>query len=1681
MKKLDKKNIENILALTPLQEGMLFHYLKDPTGAQYFEQLCLELSGPIDRDCFEQAWNTVIETNEMLRTVFRWEKMEHPMQIVLKEHTLEPVYYDFTGGDSRQVRAQSEMVKTKDRNKKFHLGEVPFRITLCEYPEAKYTMIISNHHILYDGWSSGIILQEFFNTYEALSSGLTSIKPVKTRFQEFIKWQQSRDTREAEKSWRKYLRGFDTPTVFCIKQRKSIDPAASRTQTYRLEIPGEFARRLEEFVKAHRLTSAAVLYCAWGILLQKYNNSNDVVFGTTVSGRMADVPGIEDIVGLFINTVPLRVHGLPHEKILDLLQRIHQALQERTPYEYTPLVEIKKYSELSAGVPLFDSLLVIENYPLDRRLKPHEGKINILSYSSWEETNYDVTLGIAMAGNIIIDVIYDNETCAGEIIERLAHHYQNLIRNIVMEPGKTLHDIEMLPEAEKRQLLMDFNDIGPAYPEDKTLWELFSAQAAKTPANIAAVGPGEKLSPDSALQIFPPGRNGHRGTVFLAYRELSESAERLAYSLLQGGVQPGSRVGLLVDRGLGMFTGILGILNAGCTYVPLNPKAPIERIRYMLADSQAEALVTAGILAPEEEKLYGWYGKKFFLDDIPLSLAEKKSLDTGQCGLTHLLPAYIIYTSGSTGKQKGVPITHANLSPLLHWGYDVLRFDATDRWVQNLSYYFDWSVWEIFMALTTGGSLHAVSEELLLNPARYIDYMTRDKITVLHITPTHFQSLVYRGRKLASMKYLCIGAEKLSEDLAKRSFELVNEGCRVFNMYGPTEATIISAVLEIDPLSLPYYKELSSVPIGKTVGNTKLSILDWGFKLCPLYVPGELYVGGAAVAWGYLNNPELTKEKFDQDLWDYLDYHDERNRSHRSYKSYISKNLYKTGDLARWLSDGTVEFLGRIDFQLKIRGYRIEPGEIENYLLGHKEVKEALVTASQAGSEEKYLCAYIVPASVAYLDIPGPADVPGGDLVSRLRKYLSGQLPDYMIPSYFVLLDRMPLNPNGKVDMKALPEPGKTTKKVYAAPSNQIERQLVEIWVEVLGLEKDNIGVSDDFFESGGHSLKATEVLARIHKTFDIQVPLSFIFEFPTIREFAHALQQREESRYHSIAPVEDKEYYPLSSAQKRLFVLQRMAPGQTVYNISGMLHLEGNIEREVIGRCFHRLISRHESLRTSFLLMENEPVQRVHDEVDFEIEYGQVEVKVDEERFPCLEGTRGLAPLSEEPATRSSQPAEDIPGTNLSSVICHLSSGFIRPFDLARAPLMRVGLVKLLPSPAVPNSHPSGTLPTPSAPRSHPSREGRSILMVDLHHIIADGVSIELLLKDFVTLMKGKEPGPLKIRYRDYTAWQSQQSAGETIAKETKFWQEVFRDEIPVLQLPTDYPRPPVQGFEGDTLYFELTVEQTRALNRMALENGTTLFMILLALHTIFLSKLSGQEDIVVGTPAAGRIHPDLEPIMGVFINTLGIRNYPKGDLAFPAFLEEVKERTLQAFENQAYPYEDLVETVAADRREISRNPLFDSMFVLQNPGIRERKIPGLKLTPYPYNHKNSKFDLTLQAQEVEGKLMLGFEYGTKLFKPETIEGFSKYFLELVRGILKNPGNKLCRLEILPPREREQIFHQFNHDQTQYPLETVTELFHQQVVSAPYRIACVDKENYITYENLDKRASVLAKLIEEL
>jgi len=713
--------------------------------------------------------------------------------------------------------------------------------------------------------------------------------------------------------------------------------------------------------------------------------------------------------------------------------------------------------------------------------------------------------------------------------------------------------------------------------------------------------------------------------------------------------------------------------------------------------------------------------------------------------------------------------------------------------------------------------------------------------------------------------------------------------------------------------------------------------------------------------------------------------------SHRSY-------IYRSGDLARWLPDGCIEFLGRIDHQVKIRGFRVEPGEIESRLLNYPGIKEVAVLAREEESGNKYLCAYMV--SVREYGTAG------------LREFLAKELPDYMIPSYFVPLEKIPLTPNGKIDRRALPAPGLSVGESYTAPGNEIEKKLVEIWTDILSPSPGSdirIGIADNFFQLGGHSLKATILAARIQKVFDVKVPLQEIFKTPRIKELAKYIKEKSKEFYISIKPAEKKEYCLLSSAQKRLYILQRMNPDSTAYNIPRIIPLPAGSDRGKIEEAFKRLVERHESLRTSFHLVNDLPVQKIHDQVEFEIENDQSlvngqwslvncqgrgevpsPVKVEEEEQPSLlEGTRGLAPLPLL-AARSPQPASA------------LINSFIRPFDLSRAPLLRVGLVK--------------------------NSDGSYILLVDLHHIISDGVSHQVLVTDYQALYNEEKIPPLLLQYKDFSQWQNGEREKENLKRQEAFWVKEFAGEIPVLNIPTDYPRPLMQSYEGNSLYFEISAQQTRVLKEVALQGGATLFMVLAVVFNILLSKLSGQEDIVIGVPVAGRRHADLEKIIGMFVSTLALRNYPSGEKGVMDFLGEVKEVALKGFENQEYQYEDLVEQIPVNR-DPSRNPLFDTMLMLQNTDSQKIELPGLKLVPYEYENKTSKFDLTLTSLEIEEKLLFTFEYSTKLFKRETIERLTGYLKNIIDHIISNPCVKILEVEIISEETRKELLNHFNED----------------------------------------------------
>jgi tyrocidine synthetase-3 len=712
----------------------------------------------------------------------------------------------------------------------------------------------------------------------------------------------------------------------------------------------------------------------------------------------------------------------------------------------------------------------------------------------------------------------------------------------------------------------------------------------------------------------------------------------------------------------------------------------------------------------------------------------------------------------------------------------------------------------------------------------------------------------------------------------------------------------------------------------------------------PLGVVGELYIGGDGVARGYLNRLELTAEKF------------------ISNSPVDGKRLYRTGDRARWLPDGNMEFLGRIDQQVKVRGFRIEPGEIENQLLRHGEIKEAVVIAVEDEVEDRYLCAYIVPSHSRSKETFNGFG---------LRDHLLTFLPDYMVPSYFIRIDELPLTPTGKIDRNVLPSPEIGLGEKYIAPRDEVEIRLADIWGEVLLLPVP-IGIDDNFFQLGGHSLKAVALLAKIHKAFNVKLPVSEMFKRPSIRRLSVYIRGAIEERYRSIEAAEKKEYYALSSAQKRLYFLHQMQVDEaiTVYNMSSAWVLEGVLDKVRLEQASRKLIQRHESLRTSFDRVEEEPVQKIHkfEEVKFEIQR--------------LAGSMRFAHCD----------------LRLSDLI----ENFIRPFDLSNALLMRVGLIRL--------------------------EEKKHILLFDMHHIISDGISVGIFVREFMSLYPGKDLPRLKTRYRDFTQWQNRQLQSTAVKQQENYWLKEMADEIPVLELPFDYPRAVVKQTEGRNLPFEIGQEKTEQLKQLTLETETTFFMVLLAIFNILLSTLSNQDDIIVGSPIAGRSHHSLENIIGVFINTLALRNFPSAEKRFSEFLTEVKGTCLKAFENQDYQYEELVEKVVTNR-DLSRNSLFDVMLVLHNMEIQQLEIPGLKLIPYDYESCTSKFDITLTAVEKKDGFDFSITYCTALFKEDTIQRFIDYFRRILDVVLEDRKRRISKIDILPDDEKNQLLYGFkNH-----------------------------------------------------
>lgn len=1030
-KPIDKTNVSNINHLTPLQEGILFHYLKSPNGSEYFEQLSLQIRGSIHVGLFNEAWQYITNANEMLRTIYRWEGLNKPIQITLKSHDLDFRYYDLSKDSQLEREHAYQDILLADKIEHFNLEEVPFRITLCKITEQEYKVIISNYHILYDGWSNNILLNEFMSTYEALVNGSNINKKNKGKYKQYIQLLEKQNKEAQKKYWTDKMRDFEKgkmiPNASFYEGKKHTYDGINDKYSEKL------TAKIKEFCRINKLTQASLFYAAWSVLLSRYYNNNTVTFGTTVSGRDENIHEVENIVGLFINTLPRLVNVDHNLSFLELAKTISVDILDGKDYELTPLVDIKDY--IGSHEELFETIVVVENYPLDvGRLK---GKsISIESYSMYENTNYDITLAISGDKELEIAFSYKMNYFTENMIENMSKHFKKIIEEILNDAHQLICSVNILTEKEKKILLCQFNQkTNMTYDIKGTIQRCFERRVNEMPEEMAV----------------------HYAEQRLTYRELNNKANQLAYKLRTKGINRESVVGLLIEPSIEMVIGMLGVLKAGGAYLPIDTRYPVERIHYMLDDSQTTLVLS-------QKKFDGkvsFKGEMLHLDEQSIYHGTEENLE--EVNTTKDL-AYVIYTSGTTGNPKGVMIEHKNVVNLSEWYNKKYNIAVNKNVMQITNISFDVSVLETVVTLMNGGRVFIPKQEDVFDKVKFKEFADKHQINMVQFVPATLNELVAENKYMDSLSVLICGGERLPNELKNK---VLSKGYHLYNHYGPTETTVDAIVTKCTAEDV----------IGKPVQNCQVYILNDSQSLQPIGVVGELYIGGEGIARGYLNNEELTREKFVMNPFN------------------PEEKLYKTGDLGRWLPDGNIEYLGRMDNQIKIRGNRIEIGEIEMQLLSHPDIKEAVVIV-QEDESEKYLCGYFLSDKEL--------------TVKSLREYLAKKISQHMIPVYMMQLDYIPLMANGKIDREKLSQissKGFNEKRDIVEPGNEIERKVFDIWSNVLG--REGISISDDFYVLGGNSLKMIRIYTLLNKEFPEKVLVQDLFDNRTIESIARLIEDK--------------------------------------------------------------------------------------------------------------------------------------------------------------------------------------------------------------------------------------------------------------------------------------------------------------------------------------------------------------------------------------------------------------------------------------------------------------------------------------------------------------------------------------------------------------------------------------------
>ncbi|WP_460908686.1 amino acid adenylation domain-containing protein, partial [Paraburkholderia jirisanensis] len=1518
-------DIQDIYPLAPLQEGILFHHLLGTEGDAYLMRTVLSFDARERLERFLGALQTVIDRHDILRSSVHWSGLPQAVQVVHREAKLpvQTVTLDATGDALQQL-----LDATDPRTLRLDLQRAPLlRVYQAADPHSDaWFLSLVDHHMISDNVTLELILAEI----ETVLQGRGDTLPPSLPYRNFIARTRAIAPADHEAYFRTQLADIDEPTApFGILNVKTDD---EQIDIAVLPLVPSLGQRIRECARQRGVTPAVLFHAAWAQVLARCTGRDDVVFGTVLSGRLQGSEGADKVFGMFINTLPVRI-SVAQCSAAELVSQTYQRLGGLLAHEQTSLSLAQRCSAVPASMPLFTALL---NYRLsnvaDRDTAERLTSQGMHVLASETRTNYALDVGVDDLGN---SFSLRAQCVPGIDPQRVAAYLATAMESLVdalqgndAQPASAL---EILPAHEQYQLLDEFNATAADWPHDQLIHQLFEARVDAQPEAVAIVYENDALT----------------------YGELNRRANRLAHQLIALGVKPDQRVAICAERSVDMVVGLLGILKAGGAYVPLDPAYPEERLAYMLSDSAPVALVTQQAL---RDTLPAAGVPTLLLDGTPDGTQDgvqdaassdapfQHNPDAAALGITSSNLAYVIYTSGSTGRSKGVMVEHKSV--VNFWrvlGQTTHRYcPAYSSVAVNAAFSFDMSI-KGLSQLLSGHRVVLIPQAVRASGTELLDFLEKHRVDAFDSTPSQLEGLLAAGL-LERANYQPVSVLLGGEAINATTWDKLRQSgtTRFYNMYGPTEATV-DATIGLIP-------ELGERPsIGWPIANAQVYVLDAQMRPAPINVAGELYIGGAGVARGYLDRPELTAERFVPD----------------PFSTTPGARLYKTGDLGRYIANGTLEYLGRNDFQVKIRGFRIELGEIEALLTRCEGVREAVVIAREDQPGNQRLVAYLTAHEGYELS------------VARLRNRLGAALAEYMVPAAFVVLAELPLNPNGKVDRRALPAPDSSAlvTRAYVAPQGSIEVAVAEIWQDLLDLEQ--VGRYDHFLELGGHSLLAVQLLSRLRKMLGVRIALRDFFAQPTVESLARIVTCATRAPLPALVKAERSEVLPTSYAQQRLWFLNELdhAAG-AAYHMPAALRLQGELQRDALRATLDRVVARHEILRTSFAVHDDYPVQRI---APPDTGFALVETDL-----------RALDPLAQH---------------NEVERISQLEAS--APFDLANGPLIRGQLLQL--------------------------GEADHILLVTQHHIISDGWSIGLLVDEVSTLYAAfcqQQPDPLPalpVQYADYAAWQRQWLQGDVLKQQLEFWKSHLHGAPALLDLPADRARPAVQSYAGDSVPFALSPQLSDALRQLSQQHGTTLFMTLLAGWAVTLGSFSGQHDIVVGTPVANRQHPDLEKLLGFFVNTLAIRVRFTENSSIEQLLAQVRETALAAYAHQDLPFEQVVEALQPVR-SLSHSPIFQVMLSMNNTPDVELSLPGLALSSVPQAQTTNQFDLSLSMIDDGSAVAGALIFAADLFDAATVEAIGARFCDVLTAFTADPQQRVAdlgaRLPARLPKPAQAVTH---------------------------------------------------------